>query len=94
MSKSKLQELVGSRKIFIPARIPSCIFLPIALNKRCAHVFDQPDAAQLGEIAALIDKGRVRPEISQLFPLHEADKVHIASQSGHTRGKIVLDVTR
>jgi NADPH:quinone reductase-like Zn-dependent oxidoreductase len=64
-----------------------------ALNKLCAHVFVQPDAAQLGEIAALIDNGHVRPEISQVFPLHEVNKAHIASQSGHTRGKIVLDLT-
>jgi NADPH:quinone reductase-like Zn-dependent oxidoreductase len=64
-----------------------------ALNKLCAHVFVQPDAAQLGEIAALIDNGHVRPEISRVFPLQEADKAHISSQSGHARGKIVLDVT-
>jgi NADPH:quinone reductase-like Zn-dependent oxidoreductase len=64
-----------------------------ALNKLCAHVFVQPDAAQLGEIAALIDNGHVRPEISRVFPLKEAEKAHIASQGGHTRGKIVLDVT-
>jgi NADPH:quinone reductase-like Zn-dependent oxidoreductase len=47
----------------------------------------------LGEIAALIDNGHVRPEISRVFPLQEADKAHISSQSGHARGKIVLDVT-
>ena len=64
-----------------------------ALNKLCAHVFVQPDAAQLGEIAALIDNGHVRPEISRVFLLREADKAHIASQNGHTRGKIVLDLT-
>jgi len=64
-----------------------------ALNKLCAHVFVQPDAAQLGEIAALIDSGKVRPEISRVFPLREAAQAHIESQGGHTRGKIVLDVT-
>jgi NADPH:quinone reductase-like Zn-dependent oxidoreductase len=65
-----------------------------ALNKLCAHVFVQPDATQLGEIAALIDNGQVRPEISQVFPLQEAAKAQIANQSGHTRGKIVLDLTK
>ena len=65
-----------------------------ALNKLCAHVFVQPDAAQLDEIAALIDNGHVRPEISLVFPLHEAAKAHIESQKGHTRGKLVLDLTR
>jgi len=65
-----------------------------ALNKLCAHVFVQPDAAQLDEIAALIDNGHVRPEISRVFPLHEAANAHIESQRGHTRGKLVLDLTR
>jgi NADPH2:quinone reductase len=64
-----------------------------ALNKLSAHVFVQPDARQLGEIAILIDSGHVRPEIAEVFPLQEADKAHRASETGHTRGKIVLDVT-
>lgn len=63
-----------------------------ALNKLCAHVFVQPDAIQLGEIAVLIDSGHVRPEIAKVFPLHEADKAHRANETGHTRGKIILDV--
>jgi NADPH:quinone reductase-like Zn-dependent oxidoreductase len=65
-----------------------------ALNKLCAHVFVQPDAAQLEEIAALIDNGKVHPEVSKVFPLHEVAKAHLESQDGHTRGKIVLDVTK
>lgn len=65
-----------------------------ALNKLCAHVFVQPDADQLGEIAILIDSGHVRPEIAGVFPLHEAEKAHRQSEEGHTRGKIVLEVTQ
>lgn len=65
-----------------------------ALNKLCAHVFVQPDAVQLGEIATLIDNGYVRPEIAEVYPLHEADKAHRANETGNTRGKIVLDLTR
>ncbi len=64
-----------------------------ALNKLSAFVFVQPDARQLGEIAVLIDSGHVRPEVAKVFPLHEADKAHLASETGHTRGKIILDVT-
>ncbi|MDW7773533.1 MAG: NADP-dependent oxidoreductase [Desulfobulbaceae bacterium] len=63
-----------------------------ALNKLCAHVFVQPDAVQLGEIAVLIDSGHVRPEIEGVFPLQEAARAHILNQAGHTRGKIVLAV--
>ena len=63
-----------------------------ALNKLSAHVFVQPDARQLEEIAILIDNGHVRPEIQSVFPLHEAGKAHLLNQDGHTRGKIVLTV--
>lgn len=63
-----------------------------ALNKRCAHVFVQPDPQQLGEIGALIDNGHVRPEIEEVFPLREAERAHRFSEAGHTRGKIVLAV--
>ncbi len=63
-----------------------------SLNKLCAHVFVQPDAAELGEIAALIDSGHVRAEIAGTFPLREAEKAHRASEGGHTGGKIVLDI--
>jgi len=63
-----------------------------ALNKLSAHVFVQPDASELGEIAVLIDSGYVRPEIAAVFPLHETAKAHRLNEQGHTRGKIVLDV--
>jgi len=66
---------------------------PDALNKLSAHVFVQPDAGQLGEIAVLIDSGHVRPEIERIFPLQEAAEAHRLNQKGHTRGKIVLNVT-
>lgn len=64
-----------------------------ALNKLCAHVFVQPDAGQLGEIAVLIDSGQVRPEIARTYPLQDVAEAHRASESGHTRGKIILDVS-
>jgi NADPH:quinone reductase-like Zn-dependent oxidoreductase len=65
---------------------------PEALNKRSAHVFVQPNAVQLGEIAVLIDSGHVRPEIEQVFPLAEAARAQDLNEQGHTRGKIVLRV--
>jgi NADPH:quinone reductase-like Zn-dependent oxidoreductase len=65
---------------------------PDALNKLCAHVFVQPDADQLGEIAVLIDSGHVRPVIDRVFPLQEAANAHRSNQAGRTRGKIVLKV--
>jgi NADPH:quinone reductase-like Zn-dependent oxidoreductase len=51
-----------------------------------------PDSAQLSQIATLIDGGHLKPTISTVLPLDQAAKAHELSQTGHTRGKIVLQV--
>jgi NADPH:quinone reductase-like Zn-dependent oxidoreductase len=52
----------------------------------------RPDAAQLSQIAALIDAGKVKPVVTSILPLAQAAKAHEMSQNGHVRGKIVLQV--
>lgn len=59
---------------------------------RSAYVFVQPNAAQLGQIAELIDGGHVKPVVETVLPLSEVRQAHILSQSHHARGKIVLRV--
>jgi NADPH:quinone reductase-like Zn-dependent oxidoreductase len=53
-------------------------------------VMVHPDAAQLTQIAALIDAGTVKPSVTTILPLAEAARAHELSQPGHVRGKIVL----
>ena len=55
-------------------------------------VMVQPDSVQLAEIASLIDKDKVNPVVTEILPLAEAARAHEMSQTGHTRGKIVLQV--
>ncbi len=52
----------------------------------------KPNADDLREIAKLIDAGQVKPIVETVLPLAEARRAHEISQSGHTRGKIVLQV--
>jgi NADPH:quinone reductase-like Zn-dependent oxidoreductase len=52
----------------------------------------QPNAAQLAEIAALADAGKINPSVETVLPLAEFQHAHELSQSGRTRGKIVLQV--
>jgi NADPH:quinone reductase-like Zn-dependent oxidoreductase len=49
-----------------------------------------PDSEQLARIAELVAAGEVHVEIAHTFPLAEAAQAHVLSESGHTRGKIVL----
>ncbi len=51
-----------------------------------------PNAEQLARIAELVASGEVRVEISEVLPLTEVQRAHELSESGHTRGKIVLTV--
>jgi NADPH:quinone reductase-like Zn-dependent oxidoreductase len=55
-------------------------------------VMVHPDAAQLTQIAALIDAGNLKPAVTAILPLAEAGQAHELSQTGHVRGKIVLQV--
>src|SRR6202047_471162 len=59
---------------------------------RQAFVFMVPNASQLTEIAKLVDSGKLKPVVETVLPLSEARRAHELSQTGHTRGKIVLRV--
>ncbi len=48
--------------------------------------------AELQQIADLVDAGKVKPVVTEIFPLKDAARAHIKIESGHTRGKIVLKV--
>jgi NADPH:quinone reductase-like Zn-dependent oxidoreductase len=55
-------------------------------------MFVQPNAAQLGQIARLIDAGKVHITVDTVLPLANARKAHELSETHRTRGKIVLRV--
>lgn len=59
---------------------------------RVAGILVKANGEQLAEIAKLIDDGKVKPFVSVTLPLSEVAKAHEQSESGHTRGKIVLRV--
>jgi NADPH:quinone reductase-like Zn-dependent oxidoreductase len=51
-----------------------------------------PSTEQLARIAELVASGEVHVETSEVLPLAEVQRAHEHSESGHTRGKIVLTV--
>jgi NADPH:quinone reductase-like Zn-dependent oxidoreductase len=51
-----------------------------------------PNSAQLERIGALVAGGDVHVEIAETVPLEEVARAHTLSESGHTRGKIILTV--
>lgn len=53
---------------------------------------NQPRQDWLAEMAQLIDEGKVKVVISQVFPLEQVADAHRESQTWHVRGKLVLEV--
>ncbi|MCX5612065.1 MULTISPECIES: NADP-dependent oxidoreductase [unclassified Streptomyces] len=57
-----------------------------------AWVLVEPDLAGLREIAALADRGLLKPLVDTVLPLEQAAKAHEIGEQGRTTGKIVLTV--
>jgi NADPH:quinone reductase-like Zn-dependent oxidoreductase len=63
-----------------------------AHNRHGLFFIVEPNREQLGEIAALIDSGAIRPVIAETIPLARAREAFERGVAGHTRGKLVLQV--
>jgi NADPH:quinone reductase-like Zn-dependent oxidoreductase len=58
----------------------------------CSRMGAHPDAKALEELTKLIEAGKMKPVVSQTFPLADASKAHQQIETRHTVGKIVLEV--
>jgi NADPH:quinone reductase-like Zn-dependent oxidoreductase len=63
-----------------------------ARGVRAELLVTSPSSDQLTQIADLVAVGDVRVELAEVIPLTEVRRAHELSESGHTRGKIVLTV--
>lgn len=61
-----------------------------ARGARAQQVVMQPNMEQLLHIGRLVADGVFKVEIAETMPLEDAVRAHALSESGHTRGKIVL----
>lgn len=48
--------------------------------------------AKLGEIGKMIDSGKIKPHVSVVVPMSDAQKAHELVETGHGRGKIVVKI--
>lgn len=59
----------------------------------CSRMGAHPEAKVLEELTKLIEAGKIKPIVSQTFPLAEVSKAHEQIETHHTLGKIVLKVS-
>ena len=63
-----------------------------AIGASGSFLMIEPNAEVLRKLAALIDDGKLVVTIDSAFPLTQAKLAHERSQSGHAKGKIILEV--
>jgi NADPH:quinone reductase-like Zn-dependent oxidoreductase len=72
------------------ASIPEGV--PQKYGVRAKTLMTQANGKELAQIAAIIDEQKIKPIVTTVLPLTDAQKAHEMSESHHTRGKIVLRV--
>jgi NADPH:quinone reductase-like Zn-dependent oxidoreductase len=56
------------------------------------YLFVRPDGEGLRELCELVDAGKLRPHVEEVFPLERVADAHARLEDGHVRGKLVLSV--
>ncbi len=83
----------GGMLVVVPsASDPSVLTDAREQGLRATGIVVEPDYASLERIGALVDAGKLRPEIDTVLPLAEAAKAHEIGEQGRTQGKLVLRV--
>ncbi len=59
---------------------------------RGTSIWSHPDGNELAEITKLIEAGKIKPIVSQTFPLIDAVRATQQAETHHTRGKLVLKI--
>ena len=75
-----------------PSRIVSIIDAQKVLQLGGRYVFVRPERDHLDALAALADDGKLQVDVAKVFSLEHLADAHRLSESGHTRGKIVVTI--
>jgi NADPH:quinone reductase-like Zn-dependent oxidoreductase len=72
---------------------PQPVTLPEGRNLSARFFIVEADRGQLTELARLVDEGRLRVEVAEVFALEAAAEAYAFGRDAHRRGKVVLQVT-
>jgi|AGTN01.1.fsa_nt_gi NADPH:quinone reductase and related Zn-dependent oxidoreductases len=57
---------------------------------RATGFMARPNGGELSQIAELVDRGKLKPAVTEVMQMKDAAKAQALSESGHVHGKIVL----
>ena len=73
---------------------PPAVTLPEGRDLSARFFIVEPERSQLIELARLVDDGRLRVEVAEVFPLEDAAAAYEYGRTGRRRGKVVVQVER
>ena len=71
---------------------PPTVSLPEGRNLSARFFIVEPERSQLIELARLVDDGRLRVEVAEVFPLEDFAAAYEFARTGRRRGKVVVQV--
>ena len=83
----------GGRMITIsPAGIPASLLTRILPGPTVSFMSVRPSREGLEALGDLVERGRLTPIIRKRFPLSQIARAHALVETGHGRGKVVVDI--
>ena len=73
---------------------PPAVTLPEGRDLSAEFFIVEPERSQLIELARLVDDGRLRVEVAEVFPLEDAAAAYEFGRTARRRGKVVVQVER
>jgi NADPH:quinone reductase-like Zn-dependent oxidoreductase len=61
-------------------------------TRRSRSIIVKPSGPDLAQLGRLIDTGKLRPHVEEVFRLERVADAHSYSESGHVRGKLVISL--
>lgn len=80
------------RQVKDVSRVVSIVDGATVLELGGRYVFVRPEIAHLDALRDLVDAGALQVDVAETFPLERLADAHRLSETGHTRGKIVVTV--
>lgn len=90
--QTKSFQVLKERGVLVSIVTPPDQELAKTKNVRAEYFFLQPDGEKLTKLAQLIEQGKIRPVVGQVFSLQDVPKAHELSETHHAQGKIVIKV--
>jgi NADPH:quinone reductase-like Zn-dependent oxidoreductase len=86
-------DVLNDGGVLISLAGPPTVTLPEGRNLSARFFIVEPERPQLVELARLVDDGRLRVEVAEVFPLEDFAAAYEFAGTARRRGKVIVQTT-